>query len=93
MTAVISVSQLIVLLPFAISLAARIGVPKLLCFAARVAALLLLGVENSAAILDFMIGTAVAGLPIQQRIQHCRAALSFSRAPCAQPLAMPATRV
>jgi hypothetical protein len=38
--------------------------------------LLLASVENSAALADWMIGTAVAWLPIRERIQHCRAMLS-----------------
>ena len=32
--------------------------------------------ENSAALMDWMIGTAVAWLPIREKIQHCRAILS-----------------
>jgi hypothetical protein len=34
-------------------------------------------VEN-AAMLDWMIGTAVAGIPVRERIQQCRLALSTS---------------
>ena len=75
MTALIANSHLVLILCLLLSLAARAGVPKGLCLAARVL-LLLLSVENSAALVDWIIGTAVAGLPIRERIQHCRAVLS-----------------
>jgi hypothetical protein len=78
MSTVISDTHLILLLPFLLSLAALAGVPKPLCLVARVVALLL-SAEN-AAILDWMIGTAIAGIPIRERIRHCRAVLSFQGA-------------
>ncbi len=76
MTAMISNSHLVLILSLLLSLAARAGVPKWLCLAARLL-LLLLSAGDSAAIMDWMIGTTVAWLPIRERIQHCRAALSF----------------
>ena len=79
MTALISIPHLVLILSLLLSLAARAGVPGGLCLAARV--LLLASVENSAALMDWMIGTAVAWLPIRERIQHCRAMLSQPAAP------------
>jgi hypothetical protein len=79
MSAVISDTHLMLLLPFLPALAAQAGVPKWLCLVARVVALLL-SAEN-AAILDWMIGTAIAGIPIRERILHCRAVLSCRGAP------------
>jgi hypothetical protein len=55
-------------------LMARAGVRKAPCLAARVA-LLLLSAENSATIINWIIGAAAAWLPIRERIQHCRAIL------------------
>jgi len=75
MTALISTSHLVLILCLLLSLAARAGVPKGLCLAARVL-LLLASAENAAAITDWMIGTAIAWLPIRERIQHCCAMLS-----------------
>jgi hypothetical protein len=75
MSAVISDTHLMLLLPFLPALAAQAGVPKWLCVVA-----LLLSAEN-AAILDWMIGTAIAGIPIRERILHCRAVLSCRGAP------------
>jgi hypothetical protein len=43
--------------------------------------LLLLSVENSAAIMDWIIGTVVAWLPIRERIRRCRTILSRPVAP------------
>ncbi len=80
MTAMISTPHLVLLLCLLLSLAARAGVPKALCLAARLL-LLLASVENAAAIMDWMIGTAVAWLPVRERIQHCRAVLSRPVAP------------
>ena len=74
MTAMISTSHLVLILCLLLSLAARAGVPKALCLAARVL-LLLASVENAAAIMDWMIGAAVAWLPVRERIQPCRAVL------------------
>jgi len=79
----ISTSHLVLILSLLLSLAARAGVPKALCLVARVV-LLLLSVENSAAIMDWIVGTAVAWLPIRERIQHCRAVLSRPVAPESQ---------
>ncbi len=75
MTALISYPHLVLLLSLLLSLLAWAGLSKGFCLVARVA-LLLLCAENSAAIVDLMIGTAVASLPIGARIRHCRAALS-----------------
>ena len=80
MTALISIPHLVRILSLLLSLAARAGVPRSLCLTARVL-LLLASVENSAALADWMIGTAVAWLPIRERIQHCRAMLSQPAAP------------
>jgi hypothetical protein len=80
MTALISIPHLVLILSLLLSLAARAGVPRSLCLTARVL-LLLASVENSAALADWMIGTAVAWLPIRERIQHCRAMLSQPAAP------------
>lgn len=74
MTDIVSATHLMLLLPFLLSLAALCGAPKLLCLIARIV-VLLLSVEN-AALLDWMIGTAVAGLPIGERIRQCRLALN-----------------
>jgi hypothetical protein len=79
MSTVSSDTHLILLLPLLFSLAGQLGMPKVLCIAARVA--LLLSGENDAALVDWIIGTAVAGIPIRERIQQCRAALSFPAAP------------
>jgi hypothetical protein len=68
-----STSNLVLILSLVISLAARAGVPKALCLVARLL-LLLLSVENSAAVMDWIIGTAVAWLPIRERQQGLRAA-------------------
>jgi hypothetical protein len=83
MTALIAQSHLVLILSLLLSLAARAGLPRGLCLAARVL-LLLASVENSAALMDWMIGTAVAWLPIRERIEHCRAMLS-------QPAARPSS--
>ena len=80
MTALISIPHLVLILSLLLSLAARAGMPGGLCLAARVL-LLLASVENSAALADWMIGTAVAWLPIRERIAHCRAMLSQPAAP------------
>ncbi|MGA7993936.1 MAG: hypothetical protein WCA28_03400 [Bradyrhizobium sp.] len=80
MTALISIPHLVLILSLLVSLAARAGVPRSPCLAARVL-LLLASVENSAALADWMIGTAVAWLPIRERIAHCRAMLSQPAAP------------
>lgn len=76
MTAAISVSHLILLLPLLLLLARLGGVPKLLCVLPCLLALLL-SAATHAAVMDWIIGTAVAGLPIRERIQQCRAALSL----------------
>jgi len=75
MTALMSTSHLVLILCLLLSLAARAGVPKRLCLTARML-LLLASVENAAAVMDWMIGMAIAWLPIRERIQHCRAMLS-----------------
>jgi hypothetical protein len=76
MAEIFSGMHLIVWLPFLLSLAAWCGAPKMLCLIARIV-VLALSVEN-AAVLDWTIGTAVAGLPVRERIQQCRLALSTS---------------
>jgi hypothetical protein len=76
----ISTPHLVLILSLLISLAARAGVPKALCLVARLL-LLSLSVENSAAIMDWIIGTAVTWLPIREKLQHCRAILSPPVAP------------
>ena len=53
--------------------AAWVEVPKLLCLVARARLPLLLSFANHGAVMDWMIGTAVAWLPIRARIQPCRA--------------------
>jgi hypothetical protein len=68
--------HLIFWLPFLLSSAAWCGAPKMLCLIARIV-VLAVSVEN-AAMLDWMIGTAVAGIPVRERIQQCRLALSTS---------------
>jgi hypothetical protein len=80
MTALISTPHLVLILSLLLSLAARAGAPRSLCLTARVL-LLLASVESSAALMDWMIGTAVAWLPIRERIQHCRAVLSQPSSP------------
>ncbi len=77
MTALISYPHLVLLLSLLVSLLAWAGVSKGFRLVARLA-LLSLCAENSAAIMDLMIGTAVAALPIGASIRHCRAALSCS---------------
>jgi hypothetical protein len=61
----ISTSHLVLILSLVIPLAARSGVPKALRLVARLL-WLLLSVENSAAIIDGIIGTVVAWLPIRE---------------------------
>jgi hypothetical protein len=75
MTALIATPHLVLILSVLLSVAARAGVPKGLCVAGRVL-LLLASVENSAALMDWIIGTAAAWLPIRERIEHCRVTLS-----------------
>ena len=78
----ISTSHLVLILSLLIPLAARAGVPKALAlWHACLLLLLLLSVENSAAIMDWIIGTVVAWLPIRERIRRCRTILSRPVAP------------
>jgi hypothetical protein len=83
MTALIATPHLVLILSVLLSVAARAGVPKGLCVTGRVLLLLLLlaSVENSAALMDWIIGTAAAWLPIRERIEHCRVMLSRPAAP------------
>ena len=75
MTALIATPHLVLILSVLLSVVARAGVPKGLCVAGRVL-LLLASVESSAALMDWIIGTAAAWLPIRERIEHCRGMLS-----------------
>ena len=81
MTALIAKPHLVLILSVLLSVAARAGVPKGLCVTGRVLLLLLASVENSAALMDWIIGTAAAWLPIRERIEHCRVMLSRPAAP------------
>jgi hypothetical protein len=83
MTALIATPHLVLILSVLLSVAARAGVPKGLCVTGRVLLLLLLlaSVENSVALMDWIIGTAAAWLPIRERIEHCRVMLSRPAAP------------
>jgi hypothetical protein len=76
MSDLFSIAHLILLSPFLLALAVRCGAPKMLCLAGRIPALLL-SVEH-AVMLDWIVGTAVAGLPIAEKIRQCRLALSAS---------------
>jgi hypothetical protein len=80
----VSTSHLVLILCLLLSLAAWAGVPKPLCLVARALLLLLLCAENHTAIMDWMIGTAVAWLPIRERIRHCRAILFRSIQPASR---------
>jgi hypothetical protein len=72
MNALIATPHLVLILSLLLTLAALAGAPKGLCLAARVL-LLLASVENSPALVDWIIGAVVAWLPIRQRIAQRRA--------------------
>ncbi len=75
MTALISYPHLVLLLSLSVSFLAWAGVTKGFRLLARLV-LLSLCAESSAAVMDLMIGAAVAALPIGASIRYCRAALS-----------------
>ncbi len=76
MTALVSYPHLVLFLSLLVSLSAWAGVSKGFRVVARIV-LVALCAENGAAIIDLMVGAAIAALPVGAKLQHCRAALSL----------------
>jgi hypothetical protein len=68
MTAATATLLLIIFLPFLLSLAAEVAMPKVLCFVASLLALLL-SVEPYRAVLPWVLGMAIAVVAIRERIR------------------------
>jgi hypothetical protein len=72
MTTLIATPHLVLILSLLLSVAGLAGAPRGLCLAGRVL-LLLASIENSPALTDWIMGAAVAWLPVRERIARRRA--------------------